>query len=429
MNRHLTVRAGAAAALTLTALAAVVPMAAADEGPGRNQQVALVDRTDEQPAFESDVNGTAQVTSDDGNHVVFSTAAPLVPSDDNDLDDVYLRDIAAGTTVLVSQRGGTPGNDYSFEPTISADGRMVAFTTWATNLTRRRDRNGSALDVVVKDLQTGRLQRVSVTTAGFQREQNSFSPVISGNGRFVSFQSFGSFDARDDDRREDVYVRNLATGTTQQVSLTAGGRDIPASVLNGDVSFNGRRIVFGHDNALWVRFLKQDATLRVWHEPNGPDCQPMPAGSLGRPSISGNGLFVAFSSCAGDLPGEDEAATDIYRFELASGAIVRVHARGDGNSYSPSLSFDGSRVGFGSEATDLVASDDEGMPDVFVADVDERTVVRASEGPDGAGGDSWNGTTGVAISGDGHTLAYSSYADNLVDGDAFDLREVFVWRQ
>ena len=116
-----TRRAGTAAGLALAAVAVTLPAALAAV-TGHNEQVVLIDGTDEQLEFSSDVSGAGQVISADGRYVVFSTAASLVAADDNELDDVYRRDTVAGSTVLVSQRNGNPGNDYSFEPTISADG-------------------------------------------------------------------------------------------------------------------------------------------------------------------------------------------------------------------------------------------------------------------------------------------------------------------
>lgn len=121
------------------------------------------------------------------------------------------------------------------------------------------------------------------------------------------------------------------------------------------------------------------------HEPINAPCQPFPLGSSGRPVISGNGTYAAWSSCAADLPGIPES-------------------------------------------TDLVMGDDEGMPDAFRLDNTTDEVLRASQGVDATGGDSWNATTAAAISGDGHSPAYTSYSSNVVPDGAFDLDEVFVWR-
>ena len=136
------VAAGLVLAVTASSLLGSAPAYAVS---GHNEQVVLVDGTNAQADAKSMINGTAQVSSADGRYVVFSTAAALVPEDTNDLDDVYLRDTQEDSTTLVSHAGTTIGNDYSVEPTISNDGRYVAFTTWATNLFA--DKNGSALDV------------------------------------------------------------------------------------------------------------------------------------------------------------------------------------------------------------------------------------------------------------------------------------------
>ena len=426
---HLTTLAGAA--LTGVALTGSIAFSGSAAYAGTdtplNEQVALVNVTEEQLPFKSHLNGTAQVTSHDGQFTVFSTVAPLVPWDDNGTDDVYLRDAGDDVTVLVSARDGKPGNDSSFEPTISADGRYVAFTTWATDL-KRRDRNGSDLDVLVKDMQTDRLRRVSVTSKEEQGGRNSFSPVISDDGRSVSFQTFSRLGRRDDDRKEDVYVRDLDAGVTRQGSLLPSGRDVRGSVLNGDLSGDGSVVVFGNANRLWARDVRSGETTRFWREPDSPPCQSFPAGSAGRPVISGNGRYAAFASCATSLPGEDGEHTDVYRVDLVTGDVVRAHRAGNGNSYLPSLSRSGRHVGFGSEASNLVRGD-TAVPDAFVADLRAGTVVRASQAADGTAGNLDSARNSVAISGDGRSLAYVSYASNLVEGDVHDLEEAFAWRR
>lgn len=420
---HTTVVAG----LTLATLTLASPALAAG-GPS-TEQVALADGTGQQHAAPSDVSGAGQVISRDGRYVVFSTPAPLVASDTNGLDDVYRRDTVLGRTELVSQRNGRPGNDYSFDPTVSADGRRIAYTTMATNLTGDRDRNGHVQDVVVTRM-GGSTVRVSRSTAGFQREHDSYTAVISGNGRVVAFTSTASFDVRDDDRqREDVYAHRLRTGHTIQVSLRPDGRDVPGHVAVGDISDDGRLVTFGDSKRLWVRNLPERATARFWQEPASTPCQPHGDGTAGRPMLSGDGRYVAFSSCATTLPGEDGQHPDVYRVDLVNREIVRAHPAGDGDSYLPSLSYDGAYVGFGSDAGNLVAGDVEGQPDAFVAEVATGEVVRVSQAPDGTGGNSWNATLGVVVSDDGRSVAYSSYADNLVPGDESNFREVFFWRR
>src|SRR5688500_18441591 len=167
MNRLLSRpgRLTAVTGLATLALVAAIPgtsaaARSAPAGAGTIELVSLHDADGTQALAKSRTNGSATVASADGRYVVFSTEAALVRRDTNDLDDVYLRDTRDGTTTLVStDRAGTIGNDYSIEPTISSDGRFVAFTTWASNLFP--DRNGHVLDVVVKNLATGRLRLVS----------------------------------------------------------------------------------------------------------------------------------------------------------------------------------------------------------------------------------------------------------------------------
>lgn len=419
-------RAAIAGLATLT-LAATASAALAAE-TSANQQVALVNGTGAQLAHKSHLNGTAQVVSDNGQFMVFATDAPLVEADTNEVEDIYLRDAGdPDLTILVSAKNGVVGNDISAEPTISADGRYIAFTTWATNLTP--DENGSTLDVVVKDMQQDRIVLASVTSKEKQKGGNAFFPVISDDGSAVSFQTFSRLGPRDEDRKEDVYVRDLVAGVTRQGSLLpGGGGDVRGSVLNGDLSADGDVVVFGNANNLWARNVRTKQTIRFWQEPDSPPCQSFPMGSAGRPAISGNGRWAAFASCATDLPREDGQATDVYKINLETGRIVRVHRAGNGNSYLPSLSRTGRFVGFGSEASNLVAGD-TATPDAFVVDTRTGTVTRVSQGPDGAGGNEASARNDVAISSDGRTLAYTSYADNLVEGDQFDLEEVFVWRR
>ncbi len=419
----------ALAALATAGLAISAGPAFAGTTP-HNEQVVLANGTGAQADAKSAISGTGQVASYDGRYVVFSTAAKLVRQDRNDLDDVYLRDPVDDITVLVSRKGTTIGNDYSIEPTISNDGRYVAFTTFATNLFQ--DHNGGVLDVAVKDMFTDKIRLVSVGRHGAQRKQNSFSPVISGNGRRVAFQTFAAFGPKDGDKREDVYLRDLSHHWTRQMSLTPKGADVKPSVLVGDVSDRGDRVTFGEANDLWVRNVATGTTTRFWHEPDSPPCQPFPAGSAGRPVISGNGRYAAFSTCATKAPGSDGQAAQIYRMDLSTRVLTLVTqvaaTPGDADSFLPSLSRSGRYLGFGSDASNLAGTDSGVNPDAFVADLRDGSIVRASQDAGGTESNNWSASTGAAISGDGHTLVYESYATNLVENDAFDWEEVFAWR-
>lgn len=406
--------------------AAAVATAAPSE---RNEIVSLHD-DEAQARQKSYINGSATVASADGRYIAFSTAAALVGHDRNRLDDVYLRDTVEDSTTLVSVAAdGTQGNDFSFEPSISADGRFIAFTTMATNLFP--DDNGHTLDVVVKDLRTGALTLSSRRTDGSQAKRNSFFPVMSGNGRFVAFQTFAALGSADTDRREDVYVNDRVTGTTQQISVKAG-RDLPGHILVGSISADGRMVTFGTDNSAWVRDREQRRTTRFWHEPNDPSL-PYAGGTVGRPVVSGNGRFVAFSTRNRFVVSGDRGhLSDIFRLDLDTGRFRKVtlsHTgrNADDESFIPSLSYSGRYVGFMSFADDLVHGD-AGGADTFVRDMRTRTTTMASVGVDGPA-DQDSGRTAVSINADGSTLVYESYANNLVAGDTNDLPDVFAWRR
>ena len=415
------------ATLTLTAAAVGPATAAVTDGSPTNYRVVLENETGAQPQVNSYGSGSGQTATHDGRTVVFATWAALVPSDINDTIDVYMRDLSSDTTILVSARNGKPGNDISSEPTISADGRYVAFTTWADNLTAE-DTNGHTLDVVVKDMQRDKIVLASVTNRGKQKAGNSQAPTISDDGRSVSFQSAAHLGRLDKDRDEDVYVRDLDAAVTRQASLSPAGKDIAGPLLNGDISADGSRVVFGFNENLYVRHVDSSTTERFWHEGDKPSCDHHGGGTAGRPVISGDGRFAAFSSCTTALPGEDGEFTDIYRMNLRTRKVTRTHPAGNGDSYLPSLSYTGRYLGFGSEASNLVDGDDEQREDGFHLDMRTGVLTRVSEGPDGAGGDERSATMDAAISGDGRTLVYVTYATNLVAGDTARFTEVLAWR-
>ncbi|HEX8581523.1 MAG TPA: hypothetical protein VF640_04305 [Acidimicrobiales bacterium] len=184
--------------------------------------------------------------SADGRLVAFhSEAGDLVPGDDNDLLDVYVRDLVAGTTTRVSVDGtGGDPNGLSYQPSISADGRHVAFGSAATDLVAGGD-DGLHEDVFVRDLVAGVTTRVSVDVAGGDPDQTSRNPSTSGDGRYVAFYSEASdLVAGDGNGVYDVFVRDVATGTTTRVSVDRFGGDPSGLSSRASISEDGRRVAF-----------------------------------------------------------------------------------------------------------------------------------------------------------------------------------------
>jgi Tol biopolymer transport system component len=162
--------------------------------------------------------------SADGRFVAFaSVATNLVGRDTNQRSDVFVRDRLRKVTRRVSVTDAwVQGNNDSATPTISDDGRYVAFTSWATNLVRG-DTN-RRLDVFVRDRKAGTTRRASVSSAEVQARGNSLAPAISGNGRYLAFESAASnLVDNDTNNRRDVFLRDLVGGTTRHVSVSTGG--------------------------------------------------------------------------------------------------------------------------------------------------------------------------------------------------------------
>jgi Tol biopolymer transport system component len=175
-------------------------------------------------ALGDDFASLAAISSD-GRYVAFqSLATNLVPGDTNGVTDVFVRDLVAGTTEIVSvDSSGVIGNSHSGAPSISADGRYVAFQSFATNLIPSDATLGN--DVYLRDRVAGTTVQVNLTSSGVQTVTGTGTePSISADGRYVAFTS-GATDMvpGDTNGRTDVFVRDLVAGTTERVSVSTGG--------------------------------------------------------------------------------------------------------------------------------------------------------------------------------------------------------------
>jgi Tol biopolymer transport system component len=176
-----------------------------------------------------------------GRFIAFeSDATNLIPGDTNGSRDVFVRDRKTGTTTRVSVgTGGVQGDGDSIYPSISADGRLVAFTSYATNLVPG-DTNGGP-DVFVRDRKTGTTRRVSLGPGGVQGDVGSGRLAISADGRFVTFESDDTNLVRGDTNEEwDIFVRDLHRGTTRRVSVGPGGVQGNSYSLDPAISADGR---------------------------------------------------------------------------------------------------------------------------------------------------------------------------------------------
>jgi Tol biopolymer transport system component len=370
--------------------------------------------------------------SADGRFVAYdSIATSLVPGDANGENDVFLRDRQMGTTELVSvATGGAQGNAYSNLASISGDGRYVAFASGASNLVTG-DVNGEA-DVFVRDRQRGTTELVSVATSGAQGNAYSQGPRVSLDGRYVAFESGATNLVPGDNNGEpDVFVRDLSTGRTTRASIRPDGAQFAAASLPAVISANGRYVGFSVSlrSGLWLAFVhdrKTGRTTRLSVGMGGARAN----GNVFVEGISADGRLVALTSTANNLvPGDTNGALDIFVRDLRSGSTTPVSvgpdgAQANGHSLGASLSADGQYVAFVSLASNLVLGDTNDTDDVFVHDRRMGRTTRVSVARSGAHGD-FN-SENPAISADGRFVAFDSAATNLVRGDTNGVFDVFV---
>ncbi|WP_439625355.1 Ig-like domain-containing protein, partial [Gemmata sp.] len=168
------------------------------------------------------------------------------PGDTNGAFDIFVKDTQTGAVTRVSTTAaGAQGDGDSDQPSVSADGRYVAFASRASNLVPG-DTNG-AFDIFVKDTQTGAVTRVSTTAAGAQGDGDSDQPSVSADGRYVAFASDApNLVPGDTNGTYDVFVKDTQTGAVTRVSTTAGVQGDGAS-YTASVSADGRYVAFASD--------------------------------------------------------------------------------------------------------------------------------------------------------------------------------------
>ncbi|WP_298952390.1 Hint domain-containing protein [uncultured Methylobacterium sp.] len=335
--------------------------------------------------FGSPLSGTAFAPSlaTDGSAVAFSTRGSELLADPN-LTQIAVTNLSNGDISVVSAAAdGTQGNDDSAaNPSISGDGRLVAFTSRATNLVAS-DTNAT-LDIFVKNVATGAITRASTAADGTQGNGESNVASMAGDGSRVAFQSDATnLVAGDTNGTMDIFVKNLATGAITNASTAADGTGGNGGSFNPSVSRDGNLVAFsssadnlvaGDTNGRADVFVKNLATGAITRVSTGTDGTQGNAES-GSARISADGTTVTFTSRAGNLvPGDTNIVSDVFVKDLTTGALTRVSGnasgvQGNGASNGGSLSADGSRVAFQSNATNLVPGDTNNVSDVFVADV------------------------------------------------------------
>jgi len=319
--------------------------------------------------------------SADSRYVAFSSSATnLVTGDTNGMSDVFVHDRLTGNTSRVSVNAtGVQGDGDSAISSISADGRYVAFSSSATNLVAG-DTN-TVFDVFVHDRLTRNTSRVSVSTGGAEGNSGSGGPSISADGRYVAFASTASNLVLSDYNTEvDIFVRDRLKGTTTLVSQSSSGTTGNRGSYSPSISADGRYIVFdspaytlidGHVGEYWDVFVRDQVlgtTMLV--SVNSSGIQGNNASSTH--SLSPDGRYIAFGSDATNLVnGDTNWMNDIFIRDMQTGAITRVSVstpgmEADGDSDFNAISAGGTCIAFRSFATNLVDDDSNGVWDIFV---------------------------------------------------------------
>lgn len=385
--------------------------------------------------------------SPDGRYVAFfSQADNLVPDDANGYYDLFVRDRELGETERVSlATDGSQGDGESKRPSISADGRYVVFESLASNLVLS-DTNGQE-DIFIHDRQTGQTQRLSVASDGTQGNNRSWWPHISADGRFVTFDSYASnLIPGDTNHTRDVFLHDRGSGETARVSVASDGGQGDGLSRWGAPSADGSVIVFSSQASNLVPVDENEAddifihdrisgqTVRISLGPGGVEGN----GDSYAPQISADGRYVVFDSSASNLvAGDGNTAVDVFLYDRQAGTMELISVasdggQGDDDSRWPFVSDDGRYVSFTSWAANLVPGDDNDTWDVFLRDRHLETTERVSvagegdqgNGDSGGGAGTFDAYSPVAAG--GRTVAFQSAASNLVAYDSNDAWDLFT---
>ncbi|WP_145064576.1 hypothetical protein [Engelhardtia mirabilis] len=308
--------------------------------------------------------------SGDGRYVAFQTNANLDPSDTTPGQfylDVYLHDRLTGSTKVVSRDSGGGNPDKSCEEAaISDNGRYIVYATYATDIIPGDDNNRR--DIVRYDRLTGTTALVSAALDGTVGDWDSYEPDISADGNVVVFLSHASDLTLQDPVQWAVFARDMTTGVTELVTKGVGGVN-----------------------------------------PNSDSRQP---------TVSANGRYVVYACHASNIvPGDNNGWQDIFLYDRQTGAteLISISTFGlqaNSDCWDPTVSADGRYVAFDSYSSSLVPGDTNILPDVFLRDRVTGQTTRVSQGYDGSAA---NGrSTTASLSDDGRYVAFHSWASNLI---------------
>lgn len=378
--------------------------------------------------------------SHDGRYVAFFSKSPgLVSGDANNREDVFVHDRYTGAMERLSvSSAGVEGNGDSKFPSISADGRFVAFESGATNFDLVPV--NSYMDIYVRDRQLGTTELVVKSTAGAPSTfGDSLSPQISADGSCVVFESDSNqITGNDNGAFTDIFARDIFAGLTEKISVSTGSLPGTSHSYNPSVSGNGSIVAFqsvatnliggdtNNKSDIFVRRRLLNTTERVSISSMGTQAN----GDSSEADISADGRYVAFQSTATNLVANDlNGHQDIFVRDLQTNTTELVSLANDGSqanlySHYPEISADGRYVTFRSAANNLHAGDTNTADDIYVRDRLLGTTKHLSKSSAGVLANQASDLP--AISGDGRFVAFDSSATNLVANDTNARDDIFV---
>ncbi|MFF7725349.1 hypothetical protein [Streptomyces sp. NPDC008001] len=402
--------------------------------------------------------------SADGRYATFrSMATNLTPRVGGGLG-LFIKDLRTGAVEQANVASdGTPADDSSFDIALSADGRYAVFDSRAGNLSP--DKTPGETDLFVRDRRTGRTELLLENKQ--HQAGTSFEPSVSADGRYVAFTSFRT-DLVPGPSKDPVavYVRDRWKGTTKRVSVRSDGSQAGTRSALPVISADGSKVGFlslgglgegepgiGDSgpglarprlNTFYVHDLRTGRTELASRDRDGSNSG---ASDIG---FSPDGHYALFSTRSpGVVPGKTTQTTDIYARDLKTGVTRRLSLAHDGSeaqgdSRGPVMSADNRKVFFTSTAPNLIPGGSGGSGGsggtsgtggstgsrsrtaVYARDLLTGAVQRLDVADDGtpADGDS----SGVAVDRSGRTAVFTSAADNLVPGDTNKADDVFLRR-
>ena len=257
-------------------------------------------------------------------------------------------------------------------PALSADGQWAAFPSSSAALVPGK--TTTFYDIFLANVQTGQLVQVTQGISGQEPNGDSLLPYLSADGRILLYTSYASnLVEGDSNQRSDVFLYDAETGLTSLVSSNPDGQ--PTDGAGFGISGDGKRVLYLDINSATPRGLFVKDVQTEFSFPVSPNTQGVPAVSSDWAALSADGNVVAFDSYLSNLvPGDTNNANDIFVYELDTGLTERINVKTDGSqaadgmSLAPSISENGRYVAFESSSDGLVSGDQNGIWNIFVRD-------------------------------------------------------------